>query len=76
MSRPDTDETNDDDIEDGFGDREGDLEEEELDGLLGNLPAGPAARKPNDSARRRVEEYMEMKRAARELADLDSFDFE
>ena len=52
------------------------MEEEELDGLLGDLPAGPAARKPNDSARRRVEEYMEMKRAARELADLDSFDFE
>jgi hypothetical protein len=75
MSRPDTDETNDDDIEDGFGDREGDMEEEELDGLLGSLPAGPV-RKPNDSARRRVEEYMEMKRAARELADLDSFDFE
>lgn len=76
MSDPDTNDSNDDDIEDSFGDSEDEMEEEELDGLLDDLPAGPSARKPSDSARRRVEEYMEMKRAARELADLDSFDFE
>jgi hypothetical protein len=76
MRKPDNDDANDDDIEDSFGDDENQLEEEEFDTLLENLPAGPAARKPSDSARRRVEEYMEMKRAAKELADLDSFDFD
>jgi len=76
MSKPDTDDTNDDDIEDSFGDGEAEMEEEELDGLLDDLPSGAVTRKPSDSARRRVEEYMEMKRAAKELADLDSFDFE
>jgi hypothetical protein len=76
MRKPDNDDANDDDIEDSFADDESQLEEEEFDTLLENLPAGPAARKPSDSARRRVEEYMEMKRAAKELADLDSFDFD
>jgi len=76
MSKPDTDDTNDDDIEDSFGDGEAEMEEEEFDGLLDDLPSGAATRKPSDSARRRVEEFMEMKRAAKELADLDSFDFE
>lgn len=76
MSKPDTDDTSDDDIEDSFGEGEDTMEEEDLDGLLNTLPAGAAARKPGDSARRRVEEYMEMKRAAKELADLDSFDFD
>jgi hypothetical protein len=75
MSTPDTTD-NEDDIEESFGDREADMEEEDLDGLLDVLPAGPNARKPSDTARRRVEEYMEMKRAAKELSDLDSFDFE
>jgi hypothetical protein len=76
MSSPDTPDNNDDDIEETFGDREAEMEEEDLDGLLDVLPPGASARKPSDSARRRVEEYMEMKRAAKELADLDSFDFE
>jgi hypothetical protein len=76
MSSPDTTDNNDDDIEETFGDREAEMEEEDLDGLLDVLPPGASARKPSDSARRRVEEYMEMKRAAKELADLDSFDFE
>ncbi len=75
MSDPDTKDTNDDDIEESF-DGEGEMEEEELDVLLDDLPSGAATRRPSDSARRRVEEYMEMKRAAKELADLDSFDFE
>ncbi len=76
MSKPDTDDSNDNEIEDSFDDREDEMEEEEFDGLLEDLPAGASARKPNDTARRRVEEYMEMKRASKELADLDSFDFE
>jgi hypothetical protein len=75
MNNPDTDDS-DDDIEDSFDDEEGEMEEEEFEGLLDDLPSGAASRKPSDSARRRVEEYMEMKRAAKELADLDSFDFE
>ncbi len=75
MRKPDNDDANDDDIEDSFTDDESQIEEE-FDSILENLPAGPAARKPSDSARRRVEEYMEMKRAAKELADLDSFDFD
>jgi hypothetical protein len=76
MRNPDNDDANDDDIEDSFADDESQIEGEEFDSLLETLPAGAAARKPSDSARRRVEEYMEMKRAAKELADLDSFDFE
>jgi hypothetical protein len=76
MSNPDTDDTNEDDIEDTFGEGEAEMEEEELDVLLDDLPSGAEARRPSEGARRRVEEYMEMKRAAKELADLDSFDFE
>jgi hypothetical protein len=76
MSEPDTNESNDDDIEESFGDDEGEMEEEEFEGLLDDLPSGSAMRRPGENARRRVEEYMEMKRAAKELADLDSFDFE
>jgi hypothetical protein len=75
MSNPDTDDTNDD-IEETFGEGEAEMEEEEFDGLLEDLPSGAASRRPSEGARRRVEEYMEMKRAAKELADLDSFDFE
>jgi len=65
-----------DDIEDSFDEEEGEMEEEGFEELLDGLPSGASERKPSDSARRRVEEYMEMKRAAKELADLDSFDFE
>ncbi|MGD9388529.1 MAG: hypothetical protein PVI87_09930 [Gammaproteobacteria bacterium] len=65
-----------DDIEDSFDEEEGEMEEEGFEELLDGLPPGASGRKPSDSARRRVEEYMEMKRAAKELADLDSFDFE
>jgi hypothetical protein len=76
MSNPDTNDSNDDDIEDSFSEGGAEMEEEEFDVLLDDLPSGAAARRPSESARRRVEEYMEMKRAAKELADLDSFDFE
>ena len=73
--KTDTDDTNDD-IEDSF-DGEGDeMEEEEFPGLLEDLPSGASSRHAGENARRRVEEYMEMKRAAKELADLDSFDFD
>lgn len=76
MSNPDTDDTNED-IEDSFDDDEAEMEEEEFSGLLEDLPSGAASlHKSGENARRRVEEYLEMKRAAKELADLDSFDFE
>lgn len=74
--KTDTDDSNNDDIEDSFGDDEAEMDEENFDGLLEDLPSGASLRKGGDNARRRVEEYLEMKRAARELADLDSFDFE
>ena len=47
---------------------------EELDGLIGTLAAADSG-KPAD-ARRRIEDYMESKRAARELYELDSYDFD
>ena len=73
--KTDTDDSNDD-IEDSFDGAEEEMEEEEFPGLLEDLPSAAAARHAGENARRRVEEYMEMKRAAKELADLDSFDFE
>lgn len=73
--KTDTDDTNDD-IEDSFDGEEDEMEEEEFPGLLEDLPSGAASRHAGENARRRVEEYMEMKRAAKELADLDSFDFD
>jgi hypothetical protein len=50
-----------------------DGDDEDIDGLLDELGSGPD--KPGD-ARRRIEEYLEMKRAARELSDLDAYDFD
>ena len=55
-----------------------DDEDEESEGDTLELPslseiAGAAA---SASARRRVEEYLEMRRAARELHDLEDFDFD
>ena len=73
--KTDTDDSNDD-IEDSFDSEEEEMEEEEFPGLLEDLPSTAAARHAGDNARRRVEEYLEMKRAAKELSDLDSFDFE
>ncbi len=51
----------------------GDDDDEDIDGLLSEL--GSAESKPGD-ARRRIEDYLEMKRAARELSDLDAYDFD
>lgn len=36
----------------------------------------PQLSAPSGNTRRRIEDYMEMKRAAKELHDLDDFDFE
>ncbi len=52
-------------------DEDGD-DDEDIDGLLTNLGADE---RPGD-ARRRIEEYLEMKRAARELSELDAYDFD
>ena len=51
----------------------GEDDDEDIDGLLNEL--GSAESKPGD-ARRRIEDYLEMKRAARELSDLDAYDFD
>lgn len=58
----------DDDLDVGDGD-----DDEDIDGLLVELGSGQG--KPGD-ARRRIEDYLEMKRAARELSDLDAYDFD
>ena len=60
-------EDDDDDLDVGEDD------DEAIDGLLNEL--GSAENKPGD-ARRRIEDYLEMKRAARELSDLDAYDFD
>ena len=62
-------------------DYEGDLEPDEPDDEeLGELEESPSGLiRPTGavfSARRRVEEYLEMKRAAKELSDLEDYDFE
>jgi hypothetical protein len=51
------------------------MDDEGLDDVLDD-DISLAAKRPGENARRRVEEYLEMKRAAKELADLDSYDFE
>ena len=57
--------------EDEDGDGDGD-DDEDIDGLLTSLAADE---RPGD-ARRRIEDYLEMKRAARELSDLDAYVFD
>jgi hypothetical protein len=52
------------------------MEDEEFDGLIQDLPSNSPIRRTGENARRRVEEYLEMKRAAKELSDLDSYEFE
>lgn len=71
------DEDTDDDADEDFApdlDDDGDDEESqtmvEVDLLL------KAGATPAQSARRRVEDYLEMKRAARELSDLEDFDLD
>ena len=64
---PEADEEDDLDVADGLDD-----EAEDIDGLLNSIGADD---RPGD-ARRRIEDYMEMKRAARELSDLDAYDFD
>lgn len=62
-------------------DFEGDLEPDEPDDDdLADVDESPSGLiRPTGavfSARRRVEEYLEMKRAAKELSDLEDYDFE
>ena len=75
MSDLDSDDINDEEDLEGDLDQEVDMEDEDFgDSFEGRESAGsPPA---GDNARRRVEEYLEMKRAAKELADLDTYDFD
>ena len=75
MSDVDSDDINDDeDLEEGLGSGV-EMDDEDLDGVLDD-DVSAVGKRPGDNARRRVEEYLEMKRAAKELADLDSYDFD
>ena len=75
MSDLDSDDiSEDEDLEGNLGD-EADMDDEDLDEALDD-DVSVAAKLPGENARRRVEEYLEMKRAAKELADLDSYDFD
>lgn len=73
MNDPET-EDSDDELDDAFDEDDGDIGEETLAGLLEEITPGKSSRMSSESARRRIEEYLEMKRAARELADIDGFD--
>jgi len=75
MSDLDSDDiTDDEDLEEGL-DGEVEMDDEDFDGVLGD-DVSVVDKRPDENARRRVEEYLEMKRAAKELADLDSYDFD
>ena len=75
MSDQDSDDiTDDEDLEEGL-DEEVEMDDEDFDGVLGD-DVSVVDKRPDENARRRVEEYLEMKRAAKELADLDSYDFD
>ncbi len=77
MSELDSDDVNDDeDLDGNLDDDEVDMEDEDFDDALGEGGSAPVTHGTGENARRRVEEYLEMRRAARELADLDSYDFE
>lgn len=58
------------DLDEDDGDDEQSQTMVEVDMLL------KAGASPAQSARRRVEDYLEMKRAARELSDLEDFDLD
>ena len=75
MSDQDSDDiTDDESLEEGL-DEEVEMDDEDFDGVLGD-DVSVVDKRPDENARRRVEEYLEMKRAAKELADLDSYDFD
>lgn len=73
MNDPETDDS-DDELDDVFDEEDGDIGEETLAGLLDEIDPGNGGPVSSENARRRIEEYLEMKRAARELADIDGFD--
>jgi hypothetical protein len=66
--------------EDSGDDFDGDLDDDEDADDSGELAGVDlllnASATGAQSARRRVEDYLEMKRAARELGDLEDFDFD
>ena len=73
MNDPETDDS-DDELDDAFDEEDGDIGEETLASLLDEIDPGSGEPASGENARRRIEEYLEMKRAARELADIDGFD--
>ena len=59
--------------EESLKDQESDTSDTAIRRITAHVPKAPKA---GGNARRRVEDYLEMRRAARELNDLEDFDFE
>jgi hypothetical protein len=59
--------------EESLKDQESDTADTAIRRITAHVPQAPKA---GSNARRRVEDYLEMRRAARELNDLEDFDFE
>ena len=59
--------------EETLKDQESDTADTAIRRITAHVPQAP---RPGSDARRRVEDYLEMRRAARELSDLDDFDFD
>ena len=59
--------------EESLQDQESDTADTAIRRITAHVPKAPKA---GGDARRRVEDYLEMRRAARELNDLEDFDFE
>ncbi len=57
--------------EESLKDQESDTSDTAIRRITAHVPKAPKA---GSDARRRVEDYLEMRRAARELNDLDDFD--
>ncbi len=59
--------------EETLKDQESDTADTAIRRITAHVPQAPRA---GSDARRRVEDYLEMRRAARELNDLEDFDFD
>jgi hypothetical protein len=59
--------------EESLKDQESDTADTAIRRITAHVPRAPKA---GSNARRRVEDYLEMRRAARELSDLEDFDLE
>jgi uncharacterized protein YjiS (DUF1127 family) len=69
----DSDDSSDDDTIDlSDDDDDSDTSDTAIRRIAAHVPPSPKA---GANARRRVEDYLEMRRAARELKELDDFDF-